>query len=80
MGFASPIFKKFSSKQQHYLQMFRSQCYINRPINVEIASRYLYRPLTVTELILTELMLDRQDIGNKFYAENYETRTNNLGI
>ena len=32
------------------------------------------------ESLFTELVLDRQVLGNKFYAEFYENQTNNLGI
>jgi hypothetical protein len=71
----SPIFKKFIVRQQHYLKTCNSQCYIKRPINVESTSRYLYRPVTVTETVL-----DQQVPGNNLYAEFYENPTNNLLI
>lgn len=80
MVFTSPIFMKFTSNQQHCLKTCCSQCYINRPTDVESTSRYLYRPPTVMESIFMELVLDRQVLGNKFYAEFYENPTNNLGI
>jgi hypothetical protein len=70
----------YTKNQQHYLKTCYSQCYRNRHIVVESTIRYLYRPLTVIEPIFTELVLDRQVLGNKFYVEFYENTTNNLGI
>ena len=71
---------KFTSNEQHYLKTCYSQWYRNRHIDVESTIRYLYKPLTVIQSIFTELVLDRQVLGNKFYAEFYENTTNNLGI
>jgi hypothetical protein len=80
MGFTSPIFMKFTSNQQHYFKTCYSQCYRNRPIDVARTDRYLYEALNIMEPIFTELVLDRQVLGNKFYAEFYENPTNNLDI